>query len=423
MRFRFVHAADLHLDTPFEGLRRVEPFVADALRDASLQAFDALVRLALDRRAAFVVLAGDVYDGAERGVRAQLALRRGLEALSAAGVATFVVHGNHDPVEEGWSAVRAWPPLVTVFGTGAVAAVPVEHEGVPVATVHGVSYARRAVTENLALRFRRTDGPGFHVGVLHANVGGSADHAPYSPCTVDDLRRAELDYWALGHVHARQVVHAGDPWVVYPGNLQGRSPKPSERGPKGAVVVEVDGAVAAPPEFVALDRVRFETVEVDVGALSDLAEVHAALQGAAEVRFAEADGRSLLVRATLTGRGPACADLRREGALVGLLQGLRDEAGQGSPFLWWEAVRDGTRPALDVDAVRRRGDFAAELLAVADELGADDATRRAFAEERLSALPAAELRRLVAPGDPATAERWREAVELALDALAPGGAA
>ena len=416
MRFRFVHAADLHLDTPFEGLRRVEPFVADALRDASLEAFDALVRLALEREAAFVVLAGDVYDGAERGVRAQLAFRRGVERLSAAGVATFVVHGNHDPVEAGWSAVRAWPSSVTVFGTEAVASVPVERDGAVVATVHGISYAQRVVTENLALRFRRSDAPGLHVGLLHANVG-SSDHAPYSPCTVEDLRRASLDYWALGHVHARQVVHAGDPWVVYPGNLQGRSPKPSERGPKGALVVEVDGTAVRPPEFVALDRVRFETLEVDVAGLADLAEVHAALQRAAEARSEQADGRSLLVRATLIGRGPAHADLRRPGAVAGLVQGLRDEAGQGSPFLWWEAVRDGTRPALDVDVVRRRGDFAAELLRVADELGAEPEALRAFAEARWSALPAAELRRLVAPADAATPERWREAVDLALDAL------
>lgn len=107
--FRFVHAADLHLDTPFEGIGRVAPQIAEALRDASLNAWDALVRLTIDRDAAFLLLAGDIYDGAERGVRAQLRFVRGLERLAEHRIQTFIVHGNHDPLD-GWSAIRKWPP-------------------------------------------------------------------------------------------------------------------------------------------------------------------------------------------------------------------------------------------------------------------------------------------------------------------------
>src|SRR4051794_940456 len=146
--FRFVHAADLHLDTPFEGLGRTSPEVAAALRDASLAAFDALVDLALREQAAFLVIAGDVYDGAERGVRAQLRFLRGLERLSGAGVEVLVAHGNHDPLD-GWSAIRAWPAGVHVFGCNVVESVAVEREGAVLATVHGISYARRDPGENL----------------------------------------------------------------------------------------------------------------------------------------------------------------------------------------------------------------------------------------------------------------------------------
>ncbi|MEX1265086.1 MAG: DNA repair exonuclease [Actinomycetota bacterium] len=133
MSFCFIHAADLHLDTPFQGIGQVTPWVADALRDASLEAFDALVELALNRNAAFVVFAGDIYDGAERGVRAQLRFKRGLERLSDAGIWSFVVHGNHDPIATGWSVIRSdWPELVKIFGSEIVDAVTVEKDGEPI---------------------------------------------------------------------------------------------------------------------------------------------------------------------------------------------------------------------------------------------------------------------------------------------------
>src|SRR5277367_1737006 len=113
--YSFVHAADLHLDTPFRGVHEVAPFVAAELREASLDAFDAIVTLALERGAAFLLVAGDVYDGAERGLRAQIRFRNGLARLAAAGIPSFVVHGNHDPVATGWSAISSWPEGVTVF--------------------------------------------------------------------------------------------------------------------------------------------------------------------------------------------------------------------------------------------------------------------------------------------------------------------
>src|SRR5580658_3317530 len=207
--FCFVHAADLHLDTPFEGVRASAPDVAEALADASLAAFDSIVALALSRQAAFLVVAGDVYDGPDRGVRAQLRFHRGLEQLDAAGIRTFVVHGNHDPVDTGWSAVRRWPPGVTIFPSGAVGEERVEVGGETIACVQGISYPRRDVRENLALRFGRPRGGALSVGVLHCNVGSTSEHADYSPCTIDDLLTAGISYWALGHVHRHAVLAGG----------------------------------------------------------------------------------------------------------------------------------------------------------------------------------------------------------------------
>jgi DNA repair exonuclease SbcCD nuclease subunit len=262
------------------------------------------------------------------------------------------------------------------------------------------------------------------VGLLHCNVGGDPNHDLYSPCTVDDLRDFGLDYWALGHIHARRVLHEGDPWVVYPGNLQGRSPKPSELGPKGAVIVEVDGGTAAAPEFIELDRVRFEQVLVDIAGLGDLADAQKALRDAGRELQQESADRSLLLRGVLTGGGPLHTDLRREGVVKELLRSLRDEEGEVLPFVWWDRVEDVTRPEVDFDTLKGRGDFLAEVLALAEEVDADVEARRVFAEDHLANLPGARLQRLVGELPNAAGEAaWRTAVDRAVDLLLEDGAA
>ena len=368
--FCFVHAADLHLDTPFKGLGEVAPDVAKALREASLEAFDALVELCLERAAAFLVLAGDIYDGAERGLRAQLRFLAGLERLSAAKIPVFVAHGNHDPVEEGWSAIRRWPEGVHVFSDKEVECIPVVRGGRAIAAVQGISFDRGAVTENLALRFSRPERGVFSVAVLHCNVvGASEEHDPYSPCTLNDLLEKGICYWALGHIHARSVLagrpHSDESFVVYPGNLQARSPKPSEQGEKGACVVHVSGGRVAELEHVACDRIRFAELEIDVSACEDLAELSGELGEAAAEALERADGRSLVVKARLSGRGPCHAELAREGALGELLASLRDGP-QRRPFFWWDRLIDDTRPGLDLASLLEEGDFASVLLELAE---------------------------------------------------------
>ncbi len=423
--FCFVHAADLHLDTPFDGVREVAPEVADTLREASLAALDALVDLALGRGAAFLLLAGDIYDGAARGLRAQLRLRDGLARLAEAGIASFVVHGNHDPVTEGWSAIGRWPELVTVFGADEPAVVPVVRDGIELATVQGISYARRTTTENLATRLRRPTSGGLAIGLLHCNVAeAGSGHGDYSPCTLEDLRRTGLDYLALGHVHQRTVLARptapGEPWVVYPGNTQARSPKPSERGAKGAYVVHVEHGTVRELEFVPLDRVRFAELACEIGELEDLGDLRDRLEDLARTELAHADGRSLVVRARLHGRGPLHHDLARPGSLEELIQALRDAETTRPPFVWWDLVANESAPELDLEEVRGRGDFSADLLELAEELAGDPAALALLAEQLLEAIPRALATRAREQiGDPALlADALGRARTVALDVLA-----
>jgi DNA repair exonuclease SbcCD nuclease subunit len=423
MRFSFVHAADLHLDTPFEGLSRVSTEAASFLRDASLGAFDAIVRLAIERSASFVLLAGDLYDGEERGVRAQLRLLRGIEALAGHGIQTFIVHGNHDPLR-GWSAIRRWPAGVTIFGSEEVVGVPVEVSGHRLATVFGLSYSRREINENLSLRFPRSAAPGsemgLKIGLLHCSVGDQPEHSPYAPCSLADLRRADIDYWALGHIHRLTVLQEGLPWIVYPGNTQGRSPKPAESGVKGVAFVEAEGSFVRSLEVVPVDLVRFLEVRLDVAALGECADVGALrsvlMQKAAALQE-ENRGRALLLRVVLEGRGALHRDLAFPGTTDDLIRELQEAWSDANPSVWWEGVRDHSRPEIDVDGVRAGDDFAANLLALADAAARDPARRDELVRLLSPDSPADLIRRCGAPTHEQVVQLLEEGSLLALEAL------
>ncbi len=416
-RIHFVHAADLHLDTPFTGIAGPAPQVAEALRDASLQAWDDLVAFTIAQGAAALLLAGDVYDGAQRGVRAQLRVLQGLRALSRAGVRTLIVHGNHDPLD-GWSAIREWPPGVHVFGHAAVDTVSIAAEDCAPIHVHGISYERRDVADNLAARFRREPTDGVHVGLLHATVGTSSEHASYAPCSLSDLEAAGMDYWALGHIHRRAVLRSGHPWIVYAGDLQGRSPKASETGAKGAYLVTVDTErrEILEPAFHALDRVRFVTCPHDLGSASDLAVLQAGLVDALAALRDEHTGRGLLARVVLEGRGPVVHDLRRTDALAQLRDELRRTFADARPMLWVESLADRAAPALDLEAIRARGEFSAEVLSLAERLAATPAELAAFIATRSGHLLTGQTGRHVRDLEPdADAEVLAEALGVVLD--------
>lgn len=419
MTFRFIHAADLHLDTPFSGVSISAPSVSSELRDASLNAFDQIVRLAIARDVSFVVIAGDTYDGASRGLRAQVKLLEGLRELSDRGIHTFMVTGNHDPVDEGWSVIREWPELVTVFPTTAAESVVVERDGRPLATVHGISHGTRNVTENLASRIAPGDHPATHIAVLHANVGDVPEHAPLAPATVEELANSGIDYWALGHVHQRAVLHR-EPWIVYSGNTQARSAAPHERGAKGVYVVEVaDDGTIDEPEFVPVDRVRFDRIEHSIDGVPDLATLRDRLVDTGRRCLAEADGRSVLLQVRLVGRGPVHGALYRPGALAELIEGLRSESLSDAPLLWWDRVDVDTLAVQDLDELQGRNDFIADLVDETISLLADDEARARRTADWDDELPS-DLYHLLEDSAPSALDpdRWRTAQDLAVDLVA-----
>jgi exonuclease SbcD len=362
--FRFLHTGDLHLDSPFEGLSaEAPPEVLALLRSATTDAWRAVVRTAIEARVDFVVVAGDVFEGASPTLLGQTRFRDGLAKLADAGIPSFVVHGNHDPLDgRSWAPSLDFPGTVHRFGTDDVEAVPHLRAGREIARIHGRSYPRAAVSENYALGFRADPAAPFSIGLLHANVGDRPGHANYAPCSVDDLRASGMDYWALGHIHQPGQVVA-DPPAIYCGIPQGRDP--GELGPRGCYLVEVDAAGRATPRFVATDLVRWQPLEVAIDPLTDDEGLIGACREAIGVALDAADGRSLVVRARLTGRGALHTTLARPGYLDHLRELLNEERSLTPPFVWVESARDVTRPEIDLESRRNAPDFVGDFLRTA----------------------------------------------------------
>lgn len=415
MSYTFIHAADLHLDTPFSGLGQVAAQIQDALREASLEAFDALVELALREEARFLLLAGDIYDGANRGIRAQHRFLKGLERLSERGIATLIVHGNHDPLS-GWSAIRKWPTGVTIFDDKQVDTVTLSQDGTPYATIHGISFSTAKASENLSQHFQRGGEPGLHIGLLHCSVGAcSNEHANYHPCTLEDLRASHLDYWALGHIHKSEIL-CRDPWVVYPGNIQGRSPKGSELGAKGAMVVRVDDDRIQAIEFAPLARVQFACLEKDIADVSDMTTLIGQLLEDADTLQASQGGRGLILRALLKGRGALAQELCLPGKLEELTDTLRRESPAGTEFIWWDEIIDQSAATLDRETLRKQNDFSGELLRINEARQTDPERLKAFWEQQTDPLKV--FKSLVPTlSESEQALLLQEAEELALDLL------
>ena len=222
---RFVHAADLHLDSPFRGPADARLALKDRLQSATLGALERVVGHTIGAKADFLIIAGDLYDSKDRSLRALVAFRKQMERLADRNIPVFIVHGNHDPLN-GWGSSFQLPANVRTFGSR-TDTEPFLRFGREVAQIVGVSYTRERVTDNLASSFTAAPAAPYSIAVLHANIGHQAGHADYAPATVDDLVTAGFNYWALGHVHTRSILAKEPAMVVYPGNTQGRNPRES----------------------------------------------------------------------------------------------------------------------------------------------------------------------------------------------------
>lgn len=335
---KFIHAADIHLDSPMRGLEQYEGAPVDEIRSAMRRAFDNLIDLAIYEKVDFVLLVGDLYDGDWKDYNTGLYFISRMNQLREAGIRVFMICGNHDAASQITKHLRL-PDNVTMFSTKAPECVVLEDLSV---AIHGQGFASRAVTEDISQAYPQGDPQLFNIGLLHTCLDGKPGHEPYAPCTVDGLRSKGYQYWALGHVHKREEV-SREPWIVFPGNTQGRHIR--ETGPKGCTLVAVDNGEVSEAVHRDLDVLRWSLCEVDVTNSETLDDVYEQVRATLQQALDGAEGRLVAARLVLIGTSMVHSRLHAE--REHWIQEYRALAtGLGGAGLWLEKVLFRTK-ALD----------------------------------------------------------------------------
>lgn len=374
MGFTFLHAADLHLGSPLSGLAVKDESVARRVAAAGREALSDLVERAIAEPVAFVVIAGDVYDGEWKDASVGLFFNREMAKLARANIPVFIIKGNHDADSVVLKTISL-PESVVTFpsnkaGTHRIGPLKV--------ALHGRSFRERAVLDNLAVTYPDPVPGCFNIGILHTSCAGYAEHETYAPCSPADLVARGYQYWALGHVHEFHLL-GEHPHIVYPGNLQGRSIR--ECGAKGAVFVDVEDGEVKEVRRVIVDRARFAQADVDLTGVDDEATALRRIEEAIAPLADAAGGRLMALRVSLTGATALDRELRADPRR--LSDEVQAAAHRRHEDIWLERVRlattapeaaagDGALAALDVgatiDALLGDPKFRAEAATVLNDI-------------------------------------------------------
>lgn len=358
--FSFIHCADLHLGEPFGGVRlgTKGPW-NEQIGKATFKAFERVVDAALENRVDAILISGDVYNSDHHSLAAQMAFGRELYRAAQAGIEVFIVHGNHDP-GEAWRADIPLPETVHVFSSEEVTGIPLMKDGEKAATIYGISYKTRHTKDDLVRSFLVNPEDVFTIGMLHTEAG--VDGSPYAPCTVEELKTAGIDYWALGHVHTRKTLSM-KPYIVYPGNTQGLDI--TEIGPRGCYLVDVGAYGTVTLKFIETDVIRWMDMVIDIAPfltaddlLKDVARRRAGLK--------ELTGRPNMVRLVLTGHGALHKVIATEEGRDFLLQSLNEKEQFRHLFAYFTRIEDRTRPFLNLAERRELPDVTGNYLKAFD---------------------------------------------------------
>ncbi len=368
--FKFLHAADIHLDSPLKGLEQYDGAPVDEIRSATRRALENLVELAIDREVDFVLIAGDLYDGAWKDYDTGLYFVSQVVKLRDARILTYIISGNHDAENRMTRSLRLPEnPNNTkiMLSSRNVDTIVLENLGV---AIHGRGFGSPRVSENVAAGYPiRREGL-FNIGLLHTSLDSESDgeHARYAPCRIADLCQKQYEYWALGHIHTRAIRNE-DPLIVFPGNLQGRHIR--ETGAKGCMLVSVDDGGDASVEFVPLDVFRWEQCRVNANGLETVDEILIQFTSRISQLAEEHDGIPLAVRVFVEGatavHNHLLADRRH---WTNQLRAAALDAAGGR--VWIEKVKLSTRlPSTPGESTVASGPIR-ELLRYCSELHADD---------------------------------------------------
>ncbi|WP_419888767.1 metallophosphoesterase family protein [Neobacillus niacini] len=354
----FIHAADLHLDSPMVGLKHLPANILSRVRESTFTALGKLTAAAIDNNVDFVILAGDLYDGEDRSLRAQSRFRNEMQKLSKKDIPVYVIHGNHDHLSGSWVNLDM-PSNVHFFGSDVEIKVFHTKRG---DTVHlyGFSYLQRHIFNKRIDDYQKHDPADFHIGILHGNEGGGTDHDNYAPFSIKDLYEKGFDYWALGHIHKRTILSESPP-IIYPGNLQGRNKK--EVGVKGCYHITLND-FEVKKEFIETSDILWEEVTIDAAGANNFQEILQLCQLNIE-RLRKA-GKGTLV--TLNLKNVQLDNTQEKRILdTELLEVLLDYENDEESFVWTVTLNLEENQQLDRKKLMNEADFYTELFATIDD--------------------------------------------------------
>ncbi len=359
---KFLHTADIHLDSPLLGLERYEGAPVEEIRCATRQALQNLTELAIQEKVKFLLICGDLYDGDWKDYNTGLFLVKEMAKLREAGIRVFIVSGNHD-AESHITRSLKMPENVYRFSTKKAETKTMEDLGV---AIHGQGFAGRAVMDNLSVTYPKAIPNLFNIGMLHTSVNGREDSEPYAPCSKEDLLAKGYDYWALGHVHKREIVH-DDPWIIFPGNIQGRHIK--ESGAKGCTLVTVEDGGSVVINHLNLDLVRWDVCTVDASGAENPEDIIEKVRSEIKNKINDNDYEEhfLAMRLLINGRCKAHdkVAVNPEKWKMEIRAMVADESGGR---IWIEKIKLNTGTKIDLDDLMKGKDPIADLLVFIDEI-------------------------------------------------------
>lgn len=327
---RFIHTADLHLGSPFIGMRDLQKEQWKKLKDSTLEAFDRLIHYALKTNPDFVLIVGDIYDGEDRNIRAQARFQKGMQQLAEQKIPVIMCYGNHDHLSGNWTRfelpenVHAFDDTVSQFKL-VTASGPV--------TFTGFSYGKRHISESMVEHYPVAQNQEYHIGLLHGSLEGDSTHAVYAPFKKEQLFSKQYDYWALGHIHKRQEL-ANEPAVVYPGNIQGRHRK--ESGVKGFYEVTLSKTTTQ-LAFIPTSVVQFDQVAVSAKGIVHMNELIDVCQEKLSL-FNETAGTAI-IELVFTELDQESFQLLAEIPESELVEMLRESMAEMDSFVWIQSIQ------------------------------------------------------------------------------------
>jgi DNA repair protein SbcD/Mre11 len=387
--FRFIHAADLHIDSPLRGLEAYPGAPTDRLRNATRDAFENLVQLAIDETVAFVIIAGDLFDGQWKDMNTGIWTAGQFRKLERAGIPVCLIRGNHDAESKVRTGIR-WPGNVHEFSVRKPQTFTSTQLGLPESidvVVHGQGFARPDIQEDLAADYPEAVAGHFNIGVLHTSLTGDPAHDRYAATTVEVLRNRGYDYWALGHIHIRsEPPISKEPYVAFSGNTQGRHIR--ETGAKGCLLVSVEDGGLASVEFRDTDTLRWHRAAVALDQADTLNELYEKTRDALQECLDQSDGRFAAVRVEISGACEAHREIVRPGIQEEVVSQIRDIANEWDDEIWIEKVKLNTAAPINVEQLRQGHDLLGELLRDVASLSDDTDQLSELIAESLATLSA-----------------------------------